>query len=43
LKKRNYVVRDRNWVSSRQASDIPEFDKALIELFAGAKARAKGA
>lgn len=28
------VVRDRNWVSSRQPSDIPAFNKAMIELFA---------
>lgn len=27
------VVRDRNWVSSRQPSDIPQFNKAMIELF----------
>jgi len=27
------VVRDRNWVSSRQPSDIPKFNKAMIELF----------
>lgn len=27
------VVRDDNWVSSRQPSDIPEFNKAMIELF----------
>jgi len=26
-------VRDRNWVSSRQPSDIPQFNKAMIELF----------
>ena len=37
------AVRDRNWVSSRQPSDIPEFNEAMIELFAGAKARAKSA
>jgi protease I len=37
------VVRDRNWVSSRQPSDIPAFNKAMIELFAGGRARAKGA
>lgn len=28
------VVRDRNWVSSRQPSDIPAFNRAMIELFA---------
>jgi len=27
------VVRDRNWVSSRQPSDIPAFNPAMIELF----------
>jgi protease I len=28
------VVRDRNWVSSRQPSDIPAFNRAIVELFA---------
>ena len=27
------VVRDGNWVSSRQPSDIPAFNRAMIELF----------
>ena len=27
------VVRDKNWVSSRQPSDIPAFNQAMIELF----------
>jgi protease I len=27
------VVRDRNWVSSRQPSDIPSFNQATMELF----------
>jgi protease I len=27
------VVRDRNWVSSRQPSDIPEFNREMISLF----------
>lgn len=27
------VVRDRNWVTSRQPSDIPAFNRAVIELF----------
>ena len=27
------VVRDRNWVSSRQPSDIPAFNSAMVELF----------
>ena len=30
------VVRDRNWVTSRQPSDIPAFNRATIELIAGA-------
>src|SRR5436190_21863391 len=28
------VVRDRNWVSSRQPSDIPAFNREMIRLFA---------
>jgi len=28
------VVRDKNWVSSRQPSDIPAFNRAMLELFA---------
>jgi len=28
------VLRDKNWVSSRQPSDIPAFNRAMIELFA---------
>lgn len=28
------VVRDENWVSSRQPSDIPAFNTAMIQLFA---------
>jgi len=28
------VVRDRNWVSSRQPSDIPAFNREMISLFA---------
>jgi len=27
------VVRDRNWVSSRQPSDIPAFNRTMIQLF----------
>lgn len=27
------VVRDHNWVTSRQPKDIPAFDEAMIELF----------
>ena len=34
------VVRDRNWVSSRQPSDLPAFNREMIALF-GAK-RASG-
>jgi protease I len=30
------VVRDRNWVSSRQPSDIPAFNSQMIALFAEA-------
>src|SRR4051794_18177076 len=30
------VVRDRNWVSSRQPSDIPAFNSQMITLFAEA-------
>ena len=28
------VVQDKNWVSSRQPTDIPAFNRAMIELFA---------
>jgi protease I len=28
------VVRDANWVSSRQPDDIPQFNQAMLELFA---------
>ena len=27
------VVRDKNWVSSRQPSDLPAFNRAMLELF----------
>jgi protease I len=27
------VIRDRNWVSSRQPSDIPVFNREMIQLF----------
>jgi deglycase len=35
------TVRDRNWVSSRQPADIPQFTKHMLELFAqvGRKSR----
>ena len=28
------VVRDRNWVSSRQPADIPAFNREMLTLFA---------
>ena len=31
------VVRDHNWVSSRQPSDIPQFNQQMIELFSTAR------
>lgn len=31
------VVMDRNWVSSRQPSDIPAFNREMIQLFAQSK------
>ena len=37
------VVRDANWVSSRQPSDIPAFNRELLALFADAKSKAKTA
>ena len=36
-------VRDRNWVSSRQPSDLPQFNKNIIELFAEAKQKGRRA
>jgi protease I len=33
------VVRDKNWVSSRQPTDIPQFNQAMIELFSEAGQR----
>jgi protease I len=35
------VVRDRNWVSSRQPSDIPVFNQAMIDLFTEKKSAAE--
>ena len=35
------VLRDKNWVSSRQPSDIPAFNRAMIELFAEHRAAAE--
>ena len=37
------VVRDANWVSSRQPSDIPAFNREMLALFAEVKAKAKTA
>lgn len=34
------VVRERNWVSSRQPNDIPAFNEAMISLFSEQRARA---
>jgi len=36
-------VRDRNWVSSRQPGDIPEFNRNMVELFAEAKQKGRRA
>lgn len=33
------VVRDRNWVSSRQPTDIPAFNREMIVLFSERKAQ----
>ena len=33
------VVRDRNWLSSRQPTDIPAFNREMINLFAEARMR----
>jgi len=33
------VVRDRNWVTSRQPSDIPAFNRAVAELLTGVRAK----
>jgi protease I len=37
------VVRDNNWISSRQPQDIPAFNKAMVSLFSDCKAMAAGA
>lgn len=37
------VVRDRNWVSSRQPADISAFNREMIALFSERKARAQKA
>ncbi|HZR65765.1 MAG TPA: type 1 glutamine amidotransferase domain-containing protein [Terriglobales bacterium] len=31
------LVRDKNWISSRQPSDIPAFNRAMIELYSEVK------
>jgi protease I len=35
------VVRDRNWVTSRQPADIPAFNREMIALFGALKVRAQ--
>ena len=35
------VVRDRNWVSSRQPDDIPAFNREMLSLFGERKSRAQ--
>jgi protease I len=37
------VIRDRNWVSSRQPSDIPAFTREMIGLFGERRARGRAA
>jgi protease I len=37
------VVRDRNWVSSRQPTDIPAFNREMISLFSEPAAKRAGA
>jgi protease I len=37
------VVRDANWVSSRQPTDIPAFNREMIALFSERKTKARGA
>jgi protease I len=37
------VVRDGNWVSSRQPTDIPAFNREMLSLFGEPKARARTA
>jgi protease I len=37
------VLRDLNWVSSRQPSDIPAFNREMIRLFEEHKARGRKA
>lgn len=35
------VVRDQNWVSSRQPTDIPAFNREMISLFAESRSRSR--
>jgi protease I len=37
------VIRDANWVSSRQPTDIPAFNREMIALFSERKAKTEGA
>jgi protease I len=37
------AVRDRNWVSSRQPSDLPDFNMYMIEVFVEAQQKARKA
>ncbi len=37
------TVLDKNWISSRQPSDIPAFNKAMLELFAKVRQKSKRA
>jgi protease I len=37
------VIRDRNWVSSRQPTDIPAFNREMIALFSEPTAKRAGA
>jgi protease I len=33
------VVRDKNWISSRQPSDIPAFNRAIAEMLTEVRAK----
>jgi protease I len=37
------TVLDKNWISSRRPSDIPAFNKAMLELFAKVQQKSKRA
>jgi protease I len=37
------VVRDGNWVSSRQPADIPAFNREMISLFSEPKTKVRSA